>query len=119
MLEVIKPLLQFSQAIVFETSMMTYHDYRKNMPKVHACGINMAESAMSEDDQIRMLKKYADFYNAAKAKIYVKNVSSPRVLKAAIANGFSYVTGSAIKPAKKSYFCVGKLGLENIPGMQG
>lgn len=97
------------RGFVFETGILTYADYSRNFPKLHACGFDVSEGRLSEEEQIRLIKKYADHYNKLGIKTYIKGVAQPPVLAAAVASGFFYISGTHIKPLQKSCFTLQKL----------
>lgn len=107
---------QCVRAIIFETSLLTYRDYNKNVPKLHACGIDSAEGTFDENDQIRFLRKYAEFYNSKNLKTYIKNVSSMQVFKSAVECGFTYIASPLVRSARKDCFTAEKLPLSDIKG---
>ena len=107
-------LSELVRAFVFETGMLSYADYGRSFAKLHACGFDLSESRLDENEQTRLLKKYAAYYSNLGLKTYIKGVTNPRILDAAMQAGFAYISGILIKPQQKSYFPLQKLPLEDI-----
>jgi hypothetical protein len=107
-------LARLARAVIFETGILTYAEYGKHFPKLHAIGFDSAEARIDEQEQVRLLKKFVDHYKAQGHKTYVKSVSSKRVLDAAIAGDYAYVSGDIVRPAQKTAFLMQKLPVETF-----
>ena len=111
---VVEAIGRIAKAYVFETGLLSYTDFSKHYSKLHACGFDSSETRLGEVDQVRLIKKYADYYHGTGVKTYVKKVTSPVILEAAMKCGFTYISGPIIRPAQKSCFAAQKLTREEI-----
>jgi len=112
--ETIKTLEISSRACIFETGILTYFNHSKNFPKLHACGFNAAEGNLSDDEKLRLTKKYAEQYAGFGIKTYIQFVSDKKTLAAVAKAGFTYISGSIIWAATKTPCTTKKLPLSEI-----
>ena len=110
----IETLNLLSRAYIFETGFLTYCNYCKNFPKVHACGFNALEGNLLEDEKLRLIKKYAEQYAGFGIKTYIRSVANKKMLTTAAEAGFTYISGSIIGPASKKPQEIKKLPLSEI-----
>lgn len=110
----VEALSQFVRAFVFETGILSYPDFSRQFPKLHAAGFDSADVLVGDHEQVRHMVKYAETYKAGGVKAYVKNVSSIFVLNAAVKDGFAYISGPLIRPSQKTPFPAQKLAQGEI-----
>ena len=103
-----------SRAYIFETGPLTYCNHCKNFPKVHACGFNVLEGNLSEDEKIRLIKNYAEQYADFGIKTYIRSIDNKNMLTTAAEAGFIYISGSIIGSASKMPQEIKKLPLSKI-----
>jgi hypothetical protein len=102
------------RAVMFETGLLAYADFARHFPRLHAAGFDSGDAHLPDAEQARLMKKYAEHYQKAEGKAYVKNVSAPAVFDAAAALRFAYVSGPVIRPAQKACFAAQKLPAAEI-----
>ncbi|MCK4944690.1 MAG: hypothetical protein KAS59_00295, partial [Alphaproteobacteria bacterium] len=112
--ETIKTLEISSRAYIFETGILTYFNHSKNFPKLHACGFNAAEGNLSENEKLRLTKKYAEQYAGFGVKTYIRFVDDKKTLATVVKAGFTYISGSIIGAATKTPYTTKKLPLSEI-----
>ena len=107
---------RFVRAFVLETNAISFIDYGKSLPRLHACGFDCADAASGEGEKIRLLQKYAESCRQMGMKYYVTNIDSIDLLEAAVQSGYTYVSGPVIRPQQKLCWAVQKLSLDEIRG---
>lgn len=110
----IQMIEQSVRAVIFETGILSYPDFSRQFPKLHAAGFDSVGVRLSEHEQIHHMTKYSQTYAAAGVKAFIMNVNSVHVLDAAIGEGFTYVSGPLIRPAQKIFFPMQKLSRDSI-----
>jgi len=112
--EIIESIVAHGRSFVFETSLLTYADYKKEFPKLYACGFDMDSYPVPPGDLMRLTKKFQEHYTKQGLKPYIKSVKTPQAFTIATSLDFLYIAGDIIEPAQKEAFSLKKLSLDDI-----
>lgn len=101
LIAMVERLSHFVRAYSFDTGILSNVSYTRSFPKLYACGFDVSEVPMDEDEHIRLIQKYAENQKKHGMKYYIKGVTSPAVFDAAIKAEYSFVSGGYIRPMQK------------------
>lgn len=97
------------RGVMFDTGMLNYFDYTKSFPKLHACGFDISEGNLTEDEALKKIAKYVAAYKKFNTKIYIKGVSSQKILGVCMKEKFIYASGTFIAAPEKICWPVQKI----------
>jgi len=97
----LQDMAPFCKAYTLETNVFSKDDYTRDIPNVHACGVDM--SGISDVDVVMGLRRFADNNKGRPQKNFVRGLISRQSIKVAKDMGFAYMSGPAVHPIEK--FC--------------
>lgn len=97
----IERISHFVRAYSFDTGILSNVSYARSFPKLYGCGFDVSEVPMPEDELIRLIQKYAENQKKNNMKYYIKGVTSQTLFDTATKAGYSFVSGSYIRPMQK------------------
>lgn len=97
----IERISHFVRAYSFDTGILSNVSYARSFPKLYGCGFDVSDVPMPEDELIRLIQKYAENQKKNNMKYYIKGVTTQALFDAAIKAGYSFVSGSYIRPMQK------------------
>lgn len=91
------------KAYMLDTGPFSKDDFSKDIPKLYACGYDLAGLTLSEPEIIALIKRYAEQYKTRTQKFYIKGVTNLAYVKAAKDAGYMYVSGPAVHASEKMF----------------
>lgn len=93
-------------------------NYQKAPPEqfqgFHAYGCDMYGQTFTEDQLFVLLNKYADYYDGQNQKTFLTGIDTKSILMAAVAAGFTYLSGKAVSKPYKTLKEASFLTVEDI-----
>jgi len=97
----LQDMAPFCKAFMLETNIFSKEDFTRDVPNVHACGVDMA--GLGDMEVTLGLRKFAENSKGRPQKLFVRGLQTKQAIKIAKDMGFSYLSGPAVHPAEK--FC--------------
>tara|TARA_B100001179_G_scaffold231295_2_gene220857 strand:+ start:539 stop:1333 length:795 start_codon:yes stop_codon:yes gene_type:complete len=105
-------LRQAGRALILDSN------YQKAPPEkfqgFHAYGCDMYGQTFTEDQLFVLLNKYADYYDGQNQKTFLTGIDTKSILMAAVAAGFTYLSGKAVSKPYKNLKEASFLTVEDI-----
>lgn len=98
----LQDMATFCKAFMLETNVFSKDDYARDVPNVHAVGVDMG-NGLTDMEIILGLRKFSENNKGRPQKLYARGLPSKQAAKVAIDMGFAYLSGPAVHPSEK--FC--------------
>lgn len=112
--EILDELVELGRGIMIDTGILSRPDYADNGLKPHAYGFDITGLKLPDDDVIKLMKKYTEFYAGIGVTTYIKGISSMDILLSAKELGFSSLIGPLVFAAQPSLMPTRAMSFEEI-----